>query len=329
MFRCKECGEEYETKPDFCDCGNDTFEEIIVESPKKEETKKKKRSFDETYPSLARLKESLDPISVGIFTLCIILSVLSLIFIGNSNKEEVNVVNEIKKNVQTKISDIDEIWDDTPVKIVQEKKNEQTKKVENVEIKVIKLEATPQKSKAQKSTPTKAVAPSSNKKVNSQTKTVQKAQTKAATTKQPAVQKPQNIKNTTNIANTTKNVQLKPVIQEQDKNTTKQVSEADKKAALQELKVYKNSLRNLLFSKINFAQIEGDGIGIVSFKIESNGKLTGKTFVQRSNNEQLDDAIFYSLNTTSSYKAPPSSYKGETLKFKVKFVGGQYEVSLN
>ena len=34
MFRCTECQTEYEVKPDFCDCGNDTFEEI---NPKKED----------------------------------------------------------------------------------------------------------------------------------------------------------------------------------------------------------------------------------------------------------------------------------------------------
>ena len=25
MFRCKECGTEFDVKPDYCDCGNDTF----------------------------------------------------------------------------------------------------------------------------------------------------------------------------------------------------------------------------------------------------------------------------------------------------------------
>ena len=29
MFRCKECGSEFDIKPDYCDCGNDTFEEIV------------------------------------------------------------------------------------------------------------------------------------------------------------------------------------------------------------------------------------------------------------------------------------------------------------
>ena len=35
MFRCKECGTEFDVKPDYCDCGNDTFDEIVeqVETP--------------------------------------------------------------------------------------------------------------------------------------------------------------------------------------------------------------------------------------------------------------------------------------------------------
>ena len=27
MFRCKECGLEYKEKPDYCDCGKDTFDD--------------------------------------------------------------------------------------------------------------------------------------------------------------------------------------------------------------------------------------------------------------------------------------------------------------
>ena len=25
MYKCTECGMEYEVKPDYCDCGNDEF----------------------------------------------------------------------------------------------------------------------------------------------------------------------------------------------------------------------------------------------------------------------------------------------------------------
>ena len=41
MFRCKECQTEYEIKPDYCDCGNDTFEEVVV---KPQETLKTPKS---------------------------------------------------------------------------------------------------------------------------------------------------------------------------------------------------------------------------------------------------------------------------------------------
>ena len=28
MFRCTDCGKEYETRPDYCECGNDNFDEV-------------------------------------------------------------------------------------------------------------------------------------------------------------------------------------------------------------------------------------------------------------------------------------------------------------
>ena len=28
MYRCTECYAEYEEFPEYCDCGNDTFEEV-------------------------------------------------------------------------------------------------------------------------------------------------------------------------------------------------------------------------------------------------------------------------------------------------------------
>ena len=30
MYRCTECNKEYSECPDFCDCGNDSFEEITI-----------------------------------------------------------------------------------------------------------------------------------------------------------------------------------------------------------------------------------------------------------------------------------------------------------
>jgi len=39
MFKCTDCGQEYEIKPDFCDCGNNTFEEIVLVKEVKQEPK--------------------------------------------------------------------------------------------------------------------------------------------------------------------------------------------------------------------------------------------------------------------------------------------------
>ena len=43
IYRCNNCGRNFNLKPDYCDCGNDTFDEIVeqiesVELPKEELT---------------------------------------------------------------------------------------------------------------------------------------------------------------------------------------------------------------------------------------------------------------------------------------------------
>ena len=53
MYRCTECHAEYENLPDFCDCGNDSFEEVVEEEyyeepePPKPRKKPKKRELSE------------------------------------------------------------------------------------------------------------------------------------------------------------------------------------------------------------------------------------------------------------------------------------------
>ena len=51
MFKCKECGAEYEVKPDYCDCGNDEFEQIETKPQPSQETVKK--NIQETTPNLS------------------------------------------------------------------------------------------------------------------------------------------------------------------------------------------------------------------------------------------------------------------------------------
>ena len=55
MYKCSECGSEYKEKPNFCDCGNDEFVEIIENSSKEtislqKENKQKTISSNITRP---------------------------------------------------------------------------------------------------------------------------------------------------------------------------------------------------------------------------------------------------------------------------------------
>ena len=73
MYKCTDCGQEFDTKPEYCDCGNNIFEEIIAEKKVKRAVK-----FKQTKSNI-----KFDILSWIIFGLCIILSIFVWIFIGN------------------------------------------------------------------------------------------------------------------------------------------------------------------------------------------------------------------------------------------------------
>ncbi|MBQ8459635.1 TonB C-terminal domain-containing protein [bacterium] len=155
MFKCVECGTEFEIKPDYCDCGNDIFEEIkniakngVNPSNVKKEFHKtpeikviskqsvrveKVKSFDEQYPEFSRLKKSLDPISLIIFILCLVLSGIVVAFVGNPEDKIKSSDNETPKNEQISqnIPSVDDFWDNTPPVIEQNMKKEIQSEEEN------------------------------------------------------------------------------------------------------------------------------------------------------------------------------------------------------
>lgn len=195
MFKCSECGTEYDVKPDYCDCGNDTFEEIAEKKeslpPKEEKKETPKLNIPKIEPvktqpvsqaesktqsyDYSRLRAFFDPISTIIFLSCLILAVVILFW---RTEDSNNVVNKpAKVNIQDEIiiSDIpsiDKFWDSTPVsyniqpepKIVEQVKEDPkiVKMVEQV-FKPQKSEVKPKapvqvKSSQKTSTPVKAVA---------------------------------------------------------------------------------------------------------------------------------------------------------------------------
>ena len=136
MYKCSECGAEYDIKPEFCDCGNDIFTEIQGSAKPKEvrvqpqqisqQTTAKtssKKTFEEQYPEFERFREIFDPISTAIFLGCIIIGLLVIFVVGNPEKKEVKTTTG-KENTQVieNIPSIDSIWDNSTAGVINNEK---------------------------------------------------------------------------------------------------------------------------------------------------------------------------------------------------------------
>ena len=347
MFKCKECGSEFNIKPDYCDCGNDTFDEIIekvepaiekepinnenmwveengfgypineeeYEKSQKQRDKNKQKSesvikFEK--PNIPQIK--IEPISLTIFLICILLSVFVVFFVGNPKENTVADKNtEISQTTTKNIPSIDKIWDNT--------------------LPVRKVEETPAVQEPVNQQPIQAPQPVEVKK--NENKVVQKIQQKPVvnTQKQTKPAQTQTTKTqtkpkqqTTTPAKTTPSAQTSVQAPTQVKTTPPQQA---KTVNPQEMINYKIALRNKLASKIDFTSILGDGTCVVSFKVSPSGTLTNRTFVKQSENGILNDIVYNAIMSTPTFNSPPSSYNNETLKFTVKMYDGRYEVSLN
>ena len=305
MFRCKECQAEYETKPDYCDCGNDTFDEIKIEVQKPEEKETIKEKVVEAKPEppkpeaqpkievtqeniVSKISKQPSDISTFawiFFAICIILSLLIIFVIGNPTaKEDLTTEQKVEAQTNDKLPNIDDLWNN---------------KLPKIEVKTIE-----QKPEIPVQVETKK------KSVNDAPQPVKKVQSNS---KKPT---------TNTVAKTSKTVQKTPTNTQTAKKTT---SSANK----QELANYKINLRNKIASRIDFASIVGDGSCVVSFKISNSGQLTNRNFAVQSENTSLNDVVYRAMMQTPSYIAPPQGYNGETLRLSVKIYSGSFEVSLN
>ena len=129
MYRCTECKTEYTECPDFCDCGNDEFEEIIEEEeeivdsyeyvgeeeliPPSAPPMKKKRKMTpeeaaEYFEEQREKKKSM--IAAGIFLLLTLLAVFAF---PPYLKPKMDVVKEKVAAENVKIPSVETYWDDT------------------------------------------------------------------------------------------------------------------------------------------------------------------------------------------------------------------------
>ena len=323
MFKCTVCSKEYEIKPDYCDCGNDTFDEIVEAKPLVEDFEVEKRTFP-----------TKKVLSILIFILCIISSIL----VWEINPPSQNTDKTAQKpstEQKQDIPDIDKIWNSTPPKKTSQKKD-------NVITVYEKPLPQPVQQVAQQTNPEPFVQ--NIKKVLQKPAPVQKPQQVAKPRqtqqkpKQQQVQKPKaqpqqgskpkQTSQTTPKAQPTTPKQpaqrvTKPV---QRVSTPVQKTTAPKMDATAWTN-YKNSLRLALLSKLDLVKILGEGDCVVEFSLDNSGKLLNRRFVYKSQNKSVNDQVYLMLMKLPTYKTPPAGYNGEKVRIKFYINNGYYEIS--
>lgn len=98
MFRCTDCNAEYKIKPDYCDCGNNMFNEIPEQMP----------AHSYTVIPAGQI------ISIIIFVFCLILAVIPWTIPAQKSKP-VSSPPKLEKQ-EANIPDIDKIWNDKTAK---------------------------------------------------------------------------------------------------------------------------------------------------------------------------------------------------------------------
>ena len=149
MFRCTDCLKEYTEHPGFCECGNDNFEEIIEAGYTNQQQSAQyyddydeyddggayaDDGYDDEYeevapppPPVPKLKKTkskkskkkkqittFDKVGIGVFVVCIILSILSFVFIGSDKLSKSGGGGKGKvllKKDYTIPNNIDALWD--------------------------------------------------------------------------------------------------------------------------------------------------------------------------------------------------------------------------
>lgn len=359
MYKCSECGLEFEIKPDYCECGNDVFEEIKIETiPPKEKTVKQTQKTVKSVDSDNNIQETKDfskrlntikkfksnPLDIGsvlIFSVCIILSFIIIFFVRNPKENQITDTQAVKTYSEKNIPSADAFWDNSVPAITakqqSEIKNDDSELKQN-EIKEVKQipqttaakltkNITAQKVSVQKNTTPKTVT-KENKTTAKQKQTITKNSAQTTATKTAAA-KPTLTKQEAPAINTAEKSQQQTVIQNQSKQeqeTQTTVPVKDTAASQREYLNYKTGLQNTIGSKIDFTKVVGDGDCTVAFRIDSTGKLTNRSFSKQSSNITLNDAVYKAVMLTPAYNPPPSGYNNEILNLNIKFYNGNFEI---
>lgn len=315
MYKCTDCKSEYEQKPEYCDCGNNLFEETatvktssIKDFPSEQErlktdidNKNTEGGFLAQYPKINKCFKSIDVLSGSIFVVCIILSIFAWLFIGSGPAQKHQAKKQVIKTQQTKITKIpklDSFWNDT----LPKQKQEDTENSPEINV-----TSQPQQfSEPQTQRISQPIAP-------------EFPQMRPKHQMLPRFNEP---KNFTPRFNPPQMAQPHPQV---SKPIAPKIH--NKTSNDNNMNRYKSALRQLLFSHLAVASIQGSGKCQIEFAIAPSGKLLGRKFSQLSDNKSLNDAVYNMLMSVPQYYPPPSDYKGEKIRLTFSFDNGYYEVS--
>ena len=307
MFKCSECQKEYKIKPEYCECGNDEFEEF--ENSISITTIQDRPSQKFTTNQIKKL------FPISFIILCIIIAIIPWLFKNNTDK---NSTPKVQKEITQNIPDIENIWENT------QKENLTSQNKNSSQPAVIGKTEQPQKT------------------VNNSPKKIQTSQKNKnlSTVTTNEKNKPQNksLPQTNKISSTPKpTTETQKITQnkiQQNKNSTISSSQqpAPKqpeppKMNAQEFLEYKGQIRSALLSKLNITAIQGGGDCAVEFSVDNSGKLINRNFIYKSSNKSLNDEIYLMLMRLPYFKTPPANYNGEKIKLKFYINNGYYEIT--
>ena len=122
MYRCTECYTEYTDLPDYCDCGNDTFEEVFEQQeqdyeeeyyepapPPRPRPKRKPSPEELEEMRLEEIEKKKSIIALGVIAfLCVV-----VFFLPPYKKKKMEVVKEKVAKQQAVLPSVNSYWDNT------------------------------------------------------------------------------------------------------------------------------------------------------------------------------------------------------------------------
>ena len=169
MYKCRECGTEYEVKPDYCDCGNDTFDEVnlepippVDEPPKRAIPTPPRKNVEYSEPKApsqqrkrgaaydySKIKNFFDPLSTILFLFCIAFAmyITTIGYDFNKPVKKAEVKHKDEVVVNQNIPGVDAFWDNTGVSVKQvQSQNTQPLPSEPKIVQIVEQVFKPQKS---------------------------------------------------------------------------------------------------------------------------------------------------------------------------------------